>query len=312
MQNVVESQLGEHQAGFRSNRGCCDQIFATKILMQRAKEFNKSIYICFVDLHEAYDTVNKNALWKALSKSFSMPEKLIRILKTLHFGTTGLIHADRQISKKFPIEVGVKQGDVLVPMLFNLFLDSVIRVALKQHPDKGVQVEYTYNAPLMHNSRYKLDRSILVQNLSYADDILLTSSNIEDLECLVTSLNNICAKFGLKMNLKKTKFMSISPNNTTRLNITSTPQMSDDTNIERVSLFKYLGSILRSDNSVDAEVESRINRAAQVFRSISRLVWYQNKMKVLAKIKLFKSVIIPTLLYGSETWNLLTHHTLRL
>ena len=157
----------------------------------------------------------------------------------------------------------------------------------------------------MHNSRYKLDRSTLVQNLPYADDILLTSSNIENLECLVTSLNNTCAKFGLKMNLKKKKFMSISPNKTTRLNITPTLQMSDDTNIQRVSQFKYLGSILRSDNSVDAEVESRINRAAQVFSSISRLVWYQNKIKVSTKIKLFKSVIIPTLLYGSETWNLL-------
>ena len=179
-------------------------------------------------------------------------------------------------------------------MLFNLFLDAVIRVALKQHPDKGVQVEYTYNAPLMRNSRYKLDRTTLVQNLSYADDILLTSSNIEDLECLVTSLNNTCAKFGLKMNLKKTKFMSISPNNITRLNITPTLQMSDDTNIERVSQFKYLGSILRSDISVDAEVESRINRAAQIFRSISRLIWYQNKIKVSTKIILFKSVIIPT------------------
>ena len=59
MQDVVEIQLGEHQAGFRSNRGCCDQIFATKILMQKAKEFNKAIYICFVNLHKAYDSKQK-------------------------------------------------------------------------------------------------------------------------------------------------------------------------------------------------------------------------------------------------------------
>ena len=106
--------------------------------MQRAKEFNKAIYICFVDLHKAYDTVNRNALWEVLSKSFSIPDKLIRIFKTLHCGTTGLIHVDGQISEKFPIEVELKQGDVLASMLFNLFLDAVIRVALKQHPDKGV------------------------------------------------------------------------------------------------------------------------------------------------------------------------------
>ena len=126
--------------------------FLQQILMQRAKEFNKAICICFVDLHKAYDTENRNALWEVFSKSFSIPEKLICILKTLHCGTTGLIHADGQISEKFPVEVGVKQRDVLASMLFNLFLDAIIRVALKQHPDKGVQVEYTYNAPLMHNS----------------------------------------------------------------------------------------------------------------------------------------------------------------
>ena len=84
------------------------------------------------------------------------------------------------------------------------------------------------------------------------------------------------------------------------------------TKIWKVSQLKYLGSILSSDNSVDAEVESRINRAAQVFRPLSRLVWYQSKINVHTKVKLFKSTILPTLLYGSETWNLLQHHIQRL
>ena len=83
-------------------------------------------------------------------------------------------------------------------------------------------------------------------------------------------------------------------------------------NVKELSKFKYLGSILSSDNTVDAEVESRINRTSQVFRSISRLVWYQPKIKVLTKLKLFKAVILPTLLYGSETWNLLQHNIQRL
>ena len=67
-----------------------------------------------------------------------------------------------------------------------------------------------------------------------------------------------------------------------------------------------------SDNTVDAEVESRINKASQVFRSLSRLVWYQRKIKVSTKLKLFKAIIIPTLLYGSETWNVLQCHIQRL
>ena len=80
--------------------------------MQRAKEFNKPIHLCFVDLQKAYDTVNRGALWEILSRSFNIPEKLIRIIKTLHSGTTGLVRSDGKMSEEFPIRVGVKQGDV--------------------------------------------------------------------------------------------------------------------------------------------------------------------------------------------------------
>ena len=55
-------------------------------------------------------------------------------------------------------------------MLFNTYLDAVIRVALKNHPNKGIRIEYSHNAPLMHNSRHKLEEAITVQSLAYADD----------------------------------------------------------------------------------------------------------------------------------------------
>ena len=311
MQNVIEKQLGENQCGFRPNRGCCDQIYAAKILMQRAKEFQKPIHLCFIDLQKAYDTVNRDALWEILSKSFSLPEKIIRILKALHSCTTGAIRADGQLSDEFPISVGVKQGDVLAPMLFNTYLDAVIRVALKNHPDKGIRIEYSHNAPLMHNSRYKLEEAITVQSIAYADDIMITSDNIKDLECLVTSIDDVCIKFGLRINFSKTKYMTILPKNSIP-SLNTTLAIRNDINIEQVTQFKYLGSILNSDNTVDAEVESRINKASQVFRSLSRLVWYQRKIKVSTKLKLFKAIIIPTLLYGSETWNVLQCHIQRL
>ena len=80
--------------------------------MQRAIEFNKAIYICFVDLPKAYDTLNRDALWKVLRKSFNIPDKIIRIIKALHSGSVGVICDEGKLSKEFPINVGVKQ-DVL-------------------------------------------------------------------------------------------------------------------------------------------------------------------------------------------------------
>ena len=279
--------------------------------MQRAKEFKKPMNLCFIDLQKAYDIVNRDALWEILSKSFSLPGKIIRILKALHSCTTEVIRVDGQLFEEFPISVGVKYGYMLAPTLFNTYLDAVIRVALKKHPNKGIRIEYSHNAPLMHNSRYKLEEATTVQSLAYADDIMITSDKIKDLECLVTSIDDVCNKFGLRINFSKTKYMTILLNNSSPSHNT-TLAIRDDINIEQVTQFKYLCSILNSDNTVDAEVESRINKASQVFRSLSRLVWYQRKIKVSTKLKLFKAIIIPTLLYGSETWNVLQSHIQRL
>ena len=96
------------------------EVVANKFSQQRAKEFNKAIYFCFLDIQQAYDTVNREALWEILSKTFNIPEKLIRIIKALYSDSTGLICSEGQMYQKFPISVGVKQGDVLAPMLFNL------------------------------------------------------------------------------------------------------------------------------------------------------------------------------------------------
>ena len=80
--------------------------------------------------------------------------------------------------------------------------------------------------------------------------------------------------------------MSILPNNTTSPNATTTLQMKDNTSIEEVSQLKYLENTLSSHNSLDAEIEPRTNGVSQVFRSISRLVWYQAKIKAQTKLKL--------------------------
>ena len=124
-------------------------------------EFNKAIYICFVDLQKAYDIVNGDALWEVLRKSFNIPDEIIRIIKALHIGSVGVIRDKGELSEKFSINVGDKQGDVLAPLLFNMYLDAVIKVELKHHPAKGIQLDYTNNAPLMHNSRHKPERSQL-------------------------------------------------------------------------------------------------------------------------------------------------------
>ena len=75
--------LRENQCGFRKGRGCTDHLFSLRILMEKAREFHSPLYMCFVDLKKAYDSVNRKALWSVLQKRYHFPTKVVRILEAL-------------------------------------------------------------------------------------------------------------------------------------------------------------------------------------------------------------------------------------
>ena len=87
-----------------------------------------------------YNAVNHEALWLVLQRRYLLPDKLIRILRALHQGTNGAVRAYGKLSGEFDIAVGVRQGDVFAPDLFNLFFDAVMDEALKEHPHSSVKV----------------------------------------------------------------------------------------------------------------------------------------------------------------------------
>ena len=72
--------------------------------------------------------------------------------------------------------------------------------------------------------------------------------------------------------------------------------------VDVVEEFEYLGSIVMSDCELDREINVRIRKASSSFRNLCRILWYQQKIKISTKMRMFKAAILPTLLYGSETW----------
>ena len=83
-------------------------------------------------------------------------------------------------------------------------------------------------------------------------------------------------------------------------------------NIEIVNSFKYLGSILSNNSSIEEDINNRLSKASKVFRGLIRLIWYKKSIRLGTKIKLFRSIILSILLYGSETWCLLNSQIQRL
>ena len=166
---------------------------------------------------------------------------------------------------------------------------------MNKHPDKGVSLEYCDDAPILFNYRHKLKQKIMIQSLAYAYDIVLVSSDLDDLNCLVQTANQTFNNFGIQLNLANTKYRHMAPE--------SSQPMTHQTpmNIEIINSFKYLGSILSNNSSIEEDINNRLSKASKVFRGLSRLIWYKTSISLGTKIKLFRSIILSILLYGSET-----------
>ena len=117
---IAESLDHEQQCGFRPGRGCNDAVFTVKMAMKKRREHSKETWILFLDLVKAFDRVPRELLWQLLEK-FGVPPKLVRLLKALHkdvivkFEVEGLEH-------EVNCTIGVKQGDILGPVLFIIFM----------------------------------------------------------------------------------------------------------------------------------------------------------------------------------------------
>ena len=297
----AEHLLRESECGVRKGRGCIDQVFALRVLAEKAREYNTPLYLSFVDLRKAYDSVNREALWMVLQRKYHLPDKLIRILKALHLGTRSAVRAYGRVSGEFGITTGVRQGDVLAPTLFNLFFDSVIASTLAQYPHCGVRMLYHLGDELV-GSRKIMRGSVLIQDLEYADDMALVSDSMDALEEVLRSLDAVCSGVGLSISSKKFKILAICPS----ISLGAPPravQLSlEEEPVAVVEEFEYLGSTISQDCTLDREISVRISKAARTFGSLYRVLWCRKRLKTSTKMRLFKSVVLSTLMYGSETW----------
>ena len=142
--------------------------------------------------------------------------------------------------------------------------------------------------------------------LTDMDDIALFSPSSEDLSSVLRILSKEAAKVGMSISWTKTKAMMISPSSAITI-----PMDIDGELVEFVPSFIYLGSIVSADGSIEAEITSRIGKAAGAMQRLSNALWKRRCISRQTKIRMYRALVSSVLLYGSETWNLTIRDCLR-
>uniref|UniRef100_A0A4W2ECN4 RNA-directed DNA polymerase n=1 Tax=Bos indicus x Bos taurus TaxID=30522 RepID=A0A4W2ECN4_BOBOX len=200
LQQYVNRELPDVQAGFRKGRGTRDQIANIRWITGKAREFQKNIYFYFIDYAKAFDCVNHNKLWKIL-KEIGIPDHLICLLRNLYAGQEATVRTGHGTIDWFQIGKGVCQGCILSPCLFNLYAEYIMRNAGLEEAQAGIKIARRN-----------------INNLTYADDTTLMAESEEELKSLLMKVKVESEKVGLKLNIQKTKIMASRPTSSREIN----------------------------------------------------------------------------------------------
>ncbi|KAI8493113.1 hypothetical protein Bbelb_291170 [Branchiostoma belcheri] len=264
LQKLAERVLPESQCGFRAGRSTVDMIFTLRQLQEKCREQCMPLYVAFVDLTKAFDTVCRTALYKVL-RSIGCPPKLLQLVISFHEDMEACIQFDGSTSAHFDIKKGVKQRCVLAPTLFSIYFAALLRFAFDGSHD-GIYIRSRTDGSLFNLARLRAKTKTvesLLRDLLFADDAALVSHKEAGLQGHINNLAKACDLFSLTISVKKTEVMGQG---------TTVPPviMLNGNTLKSVEKFTYLGSVMTTNLSLDQELNVRIGKAAAAYGKLTK------------------------------------------
>ena len=192
LQQYVNCELPDVQAGFRKGRRTRDQIANIHWIMEKAREFQKNIYFRFIDYAKAFECVDHNKLWKILEE-MGIPDHLTFLLRNLYASQEATVRTGHGTTDWFQIRKGVCQGCILSPCFFDLYAENIMRNAGLDEVQAGIKIARRN-----------------INNLRYADNTTLIAESEEELKSLLMKVKE-SEKPAFKLNIQKMKIMASGP-----------------------------------------------------------------------------------------------------
>jgi exonuclease III len=271
--------ISDAQFGFRKGYSTIDAIYILMSIVQKYVNENNRLYVIYVDMMKCFDSIYRNALWLKLYKN-GIRGKILQIIKDMYENVKSCVKSCTSYSDYFRYSVGLRQGEVMSPVLFSLFVED-LELFLQNNIDSGLIID-----------------DILLILLLFADDMAILGKTPEEVQTHLDNLLIYCNAWGLKVNTSKTKIMVFRKRGRLRQNESWT---YDGHTIEIVDNFNYLGTVINYTGSFSLNQEHLVGKALKAMNILStKCKLYDLKPKILCQ--LFDAFVGSILNYASEIW----------
>ncbi|KAL8622673.1 hypothetical protein ACOMHN_009307 [Nucella lapillus] len=276
LKTALDKTLRDEQAGFRQDRSCTDHIATMRIIIEQSLEWQTPLYNIFVDFQKAFDSVDREVIWK-LMQHYGFPLKYIAIIQQLYEDATCQVIHEGKLTDPFQVQTGVRQGCLLSPTIFLMVVDWIMR---QSTAGQKTGIQWTFTKQL--------------EDLDFADDITLLSHRQQHAQEKLERVAVEAEKIGLRINIGKTEILRFN-------NQQQDPVRLQQEEIKEVEKFTYLGSVVSKDGGADDDIKSRISKARHAFKTLQP-IWQSSALSLHNKIRILNTNVKSVLLYGSETW----------
>ncbi len=306
------------QFGFSSGRGCVDATAALKIALQNLNAADQAASVVFVDLVKAFDSVNREMLWKILAR-LGVPPQIIKVIQKLYTDVTYHMNVAGK-KKSFESTCGVKQGDNLGPILF-IFVIQAVSITLDkkwnfQKPNfrwRPFSIIGRPQGSLTGMNYRNKGQSCSQWKSYYVDDaafLLLNRSDATEASKLIVSHFR---RFGLTVHAgvrnteesSKTEAMYFpAPLKEPAADAIADIELDNNGYFSFTKEFKYLGSTFTPELNDTINVEKRIDQASKAFKAMNPNVFRRKEIPISLRMRTYQAIIMNLALWGCESWAL--------
>ena len=256
---VNNDRISDAQFGFKKGHSTVDAMFILLSIVQKHLIEKQRLYVCFVDLKRCFDSINRNALWYKLYKT-GIQGRLLRVIRDMYSKVKSCVKQCNSYSEYFEYAVGLRQGEVISPILVSLFMED-LELFLQNDANSGMLID-----------------EIVLIVLLFADDMAVIGRSIEELQTSLDLLHTYCNTWGLEVNTEKTKIVVFRNRGQIRNNEIWT---YNGNIIDVVEEFNYLGAIFNYNGSFVKNQEHIVGKS---LKALNALLYNCKKIKLKPKL----------------------------